>query len=123
MRLPRSRSLNRWSQFQQVRQDGRSHAGKAMVLGVFPLPAEDADREDLKIGFITTKRLGNAVARNRIRRRLRAIVQANPPRAGHHYVIVARYPAGRVSFQRLESEWRRLAGQAGVLAEDAQQLR
>jgi len=87
-----------------------------MVLGVRPLPAEAEDSDDLKIGFITTKRLGNAVVRNRIRRRLRAIVQSNPPTTGYHYVIVARYPAVRARFQRLESEWLRLAQEAGVLA-------
>jgi ribonuclease P protein component len=45
------------------------------------------------IGLTVTRRIGNAVARNRARRRLRAAVRAilpGPATPGHDYVIVAR---------------------------------
>jgi ribonuclease P protein component len=45
------------------------------------------------IGLTVTRRIGNAVARNRARRRLRAAVRAvlpGPAEPGHDYVIVAR---------------------------------
>jgi ribonuclease P protein component len=47
----------------------------------------------VRVGFTATKKLGNAVQRNRAKRRLRAAVQAVMPlhaRAGHDYVLVAR---------------------------------
>lgn len=47
----------------------------------------------IRVGFTATKKLGNAVTRNRAKRRLRAAVQAVMPlhaRAGHDYVLVAR---------------------------------
>jgi ribonuclease P protein component len=47
----------------------------------------------VRIGFTASKKIGNAVARNRAKRRLRAAAQALLPllgREGHDYVLVAR---------------------------------
>ena len=47
----------------------------------------------LRIGFTASKKIGNAVARNRAKRRLRAAAQELLPllgRVGHGYVLVAR---------------------------------
>ena len=51
------------------------------------------DANAARIGFTVTKKLGNAVTRNRIRRRLRAAAgQALPglARDGHDYVLIGR---------------------------------
>jgi ribonuclease P protein component len=56
-------------------------------------PAKDEQATTIRAGFTATKKLGNAVQRNRAKRRLRAAVQAVMPlhaRAGHDYVLVAR---------------------------------
>ncbi len=47
----------------------------------------------VRLGFTASKKIGNAVARNRAKRRLRAAAHALLPlsgRAGHDYVLVAR---------------------------------
>ena len=47
----------------------------------------------VRLGFTATKKLGNAVVRNRVKRRLRAAAQAVMPlhaRPGHDYVLVGR---------------------------------
>ncbi len=52
----------------------------------------DSD-ETIRAGFTATKKIGNAVARNRAKRRLRAAAQAVLPahgQAGHDYVFIAR---------------------------------
>jgi ribonuclease P protein component len=49
--------------------------------------------EEIGIGFTASRRIGNAVARNRARRRLRAAVRAilpGPAQPGYDYVVVAR---------------------------------
>jgi ribonuclease P protein component len=54
------------------------------------------DRDGARVGFTVTKKVGSAVERNRIRRRLRAAARAVLPRlgrAGFDYVLVARRPA------------------------------
>jgi ribonuclease P protein component len=60
-----------------------------------------------RIGFTATKKLGNAVARNRAKRRLRAAVQAVMPlsaRPGHDYVLVARDGSLTRSFAEICSD-------------------
>jgi ribonuclease P protein component len=57
------------------------------------------DKPATRIGFTATKKIGNAVLRNRAKRRLRALARAVLPglaRPGWDYVLVAR-PAATVS--------------------------
>ena len=58
------------------------------------LPAnEDHSRETIRVGFTASKKVGNAVTRNRAKRRLRAAaaeVLTGSGRPGADYVIVAR---------------------------------
>ena len=68
MRFPRDRRITSRRLFQRVREEGTSYAGHYLVLGV--LRDEDI-ANPIRVGYITTKRIGNAVARNAVRRRLR----------------------------------------------------
>jgi ribonuclease P protein component len=78
-------------------------------------------REEEKLfraGFITSKRIGGAVARNRVRRRLRDIVrtQQGRLREGFWFVVIARPAAVHASYSALKDEWLRLAERASILA-------
>ncbi|HEY4273936.1 MAG TPA: ribonuclease P protein component [Rhizomicrobium sp.] len=56
-------------------------------------PTPEPSDNTLRLGFTASKKIGNAVARNRAKRRLRAAAYALLPlsgRAGHDYVLVAR---------------------------------
>jgi ribonuclease P protein component len=77
---------------------------KAPVSG-FVLQALDR-REDgpVRVGFTVSKKVGNAVERNRVRRRLREVVRLTEPgrmRAGHDYVLIGRRAALNLPFGRL----------------------
>ena len=54
-----------------------------------------------RIGFTVSRQVGNAVERNRVRRRLRELIHVAPPaslRAGHYYVLVGRPAALQAQF-------------------------
>jgi ribonuclease P protein component len=75
-------------------------AAPAFVLQAGPRAAA----EEIGIGFTASRRIGNAVARNRARRRLRAAARALLPgaaRPGYDYVIVARPAILTCSFEAL----------------------
>jgi ribonuclease P protein component len=60
-----------------------------------------------RFGFTATKKLGNAVTRNRIRRRLKEAVRLVAPgaaRKGCDYVLIAREAAATRPFAALESD-------------------
>ena len=65
----------------------------AITLETCATPEGDAAPGRLRIGFTASKKIGNAVARNRAKRRLRAAAQQLLPLLGrerHDYVLVAR---------------------------------
>jgi ribonuclease P protein component len=72
--------------------EGLRWTAPSVLLQMRPAPEGHAGLA-IRVGFTATKKLGNAVQRNRAKRRLRAAVQAVMPvhaRAGHDYVLVAR---------------------------------
>jgi ribonuclease P protein component len=73
-----------------------------------------------RIGFITSRRVGGAVDRNRARRRLREVVRADRPQLlpGCWIVIIAKTPAASAPYPDVQNEWRHLAKRAGVLLLD-----
>jgi ribonuclease P protein component len=86
-----------------------------LTLGVLQLEKETG----FKIGIVTSRRLGGAVVRNRVRRRLREIVRRRQHEMseGVWLVIIARPPAATAKSAALEREWLRLTRRVGVLSD------
>ncbi|MFM9848550.1 MAG: ribonuclease P protein component [Hyphomicrobiaceae bacterium] len=69
--------------------------------------AKDCAAADPRFGFTVTKKLGGAVVRNRIRRRLKEALRCLEPDAalpGHDYVLIARARASDLSFEQLKQD-------------------
>ncbi len=104
MKLPRSRRIVRRADYQRVRNTGKTIQGRYLTLGYL----EDSSLEEpFRLGIITTKRLGNAVVRNRVRRRIRGIFHRTGERISrpHWLVLIARTHAAQASSAQLEKEW------------------
>jgi ribonuclease P protein component len=112
--FPKSRRLTLSAEFEHVKKNGRAQSGRLIVLGV--VSADDATR--FRAGFVTSRAVGRAAVRNRVRRRLREIVRKHQREivSGIWMVTIARASAARASYQQLDVEWLRLAKRASILA-------
>ena len=91
MASPSGRSrLSRSRDFDAVYRSGRSTSTRFLVLYWFP--REEGDDGPPRLGLAVPKSVGNAVARNRVKRQLRQTWAELSERArpGHDYVLVAR---------------------------------
>ena len=112
-RFPAVRRLKVSREFERVRKEGRAVRGGLLILSVLPVDGE----KRFRVGLITSRRVGEAVARNRVRRRLREIVRRNQQalKGGIWFVVIARRSAVPTPSVALEAEWLRLARRAGIL--------
>lgn len=95
-------------------QKGRRLRGPYFLLEAI----ERSDEEDtVRVGFTVTRKQGNAVERNRIRRRLKEAVRLNaalPFPAGHDYVLVGRRDALTAPFDAITAALQRRIAEAGT---------
>ena len=76
----------------QVRRQPEPHASTTEAAAV-PAADEAIHAEPIRVGFTASRKVGNAVKRNRARRRLRAVAEQVLPahaEAGHDFVLIAR---------------------------------
>src|SRR5205814_10329536 len=99
----RRRRLSRSAEFDRVYREGRSHAGRHLVLYSFPREAGDDDEP--RLGVSVGRKVGGAVERNRVKRLLREAFWASSSTlpGGHDFVLVARPDAGELARERGES--------------------
>lgn len=110
--LPR---LKRRAEFLRVAGRGRKLPAPGLVLQV--LRREDAG--PVRLGFTVTKKVGNAVTRNRTRRRLREaarLVLAESPIAGVDLVLIGRDATRGRKFTALAADLRGALDRAGLAA-------
>jgi ribonuclease P protein component len=112
MKLPRTLSMRLKSEFLRVRTEGESFGGRHLVLAVLA----NQEVPEFKVGFVVPKRVGNAVSRNRVKRRLRNIFSTTAERLkpNRYVVTVARRGSAEQPYAALRKEWRWLAGRAGL---------
>ena len=113
LRFPKAARLTQTAEFTRVRTEGRPVHGKMITLGVL----KGCGPTDGRVGIVTSKRVGNAVMRSRVRRRLREIFRAIRPQLipGLWLVIVAKSPAAKATSAALSEEFSQLAQRCRIL--------
>jgi ribonuclease P protein component len=101
--LPASNRLRRSDDFRRAVRSGRRAARRAVVLHVL---AEAGQPGPPRVGFVVNKAVGNAVLRNRVHRRLRAVLATRLPDlpAGSLTVVRALPSSATSSYDELAAD-------------------
>jgi ribonuclease P protein component len=93
--------------FLRVAAGRRRAVRPGFILQAAPRPIEADSGEAVRVGYTASRKVGNAVVRNRAKRRLRAVAAEVLPRqgrAGTDYVIVARGATGERAYAELVAD-------------------
>lgn len=94
--MKREMRLTKRHEYQDLQRRGRRWSNRFVVLQAAPNRLERS-----RWGFTVSKRLGTAVARNTVKRRLREIARSTPVKPGWDMVVIARRDAAAATFRQL----------------------
>ncbi|MCK9372767.1 MAG: ribonuclease P protein component [Sulfuricurvum sp.] len=99
------------SEFQRVYKRGKSAHSTSIALFYLPIPGEK------KVGYTASKKVGNAVVRNRCKRRLRALfAEFNHELEDGWYVLVAKGPLFDNAFEDVRRDCKYVLKRAGAMS-------
>lgn len=106
MRFTRAHRIRKSREFLHLRESGTWVPGRYLHLRVAQRPVDGADS---RLGMAVSRKVGNAVNRNRVKRRLRALFQRMRAElaVALDVVVIARRGAAEASFADLERDLRR----------------
>lgn len=116
--LPEQHRMRTSVQFKATTRSGARSGRRNVVVYVRPTGTGDPAR----VGFVVSKAVGNAVRRNRVKRRLRELARGTLRQAPHGYDVVVRAlpPAAAAQWAELAADyagaWRTASSRAGVPA-------
>lgn len=112
-----TQSLKKNYEFRRLYQKGKSAASPCLAV-YFRRNGGEGNR----LGITVSNKVGNAVTRNRIRRRIREIYRLSEGgfRRGIDVVVVARMRAAGADYHALEKDMLRACASLGILSEDAE---
>ena len=112
--MHRNYRLRENADFQRLRREGRTQVHPLLVLSVLPNELEHS-----RFGFAVGRRIGKAVTRNRIKRRMREAVRVRLQKheidAGWDLVFIARRPIRDASFDQVDEAIGLVLRRAGLL--------
>ena len=109
-------TLKKNYEFRRLYQKGTSAVGSCMVVY-----CRKNRLDHNRLGLTASMKLGNAVKRNRARRRLREVYRLNAPRlcTGYDVILVARSRTLTASWKELSGVFVRLCGKLGLIQKSA----
>ncbi len=112
--LSRQQRVTRTATFQEAYDQGRNYHGKYMVMWV-----RSGDDAAMRLGVVTSRRVGPAVARTRARRQLREAYRRHRSKLSGPYdvILVARKAISDATSSDLETELLNLARKARLVAQ------
>jgi ribonuclease P protein component len=114
--MHRKYRLRASADFQRIRREGCTVVQRLLVLAKLP-----NDLEHSRFGFAVGRRIGEAVVRNRIKRRMRESVRVRIQQGeivpGWDVVLIARHPIKSATFHQVDEAIGLVLCQAGLVSE------
>ena len=111
----REERLRRRADFESVRVEGRIVSDQLLVMGF-----SRSNGSRTRFGLAVGRRVGSAVVRNRVKRRLREAIRSLSFRDGWNVTVSARERAASADYWRLRASVETLARRSGLLADTNQ---
>jgi len=107
--------------FQRISRQGRKWVGPGFIMLVLPASAESPSETTLpfRCGFTVSRKVGNAVVRNRAKRRLREMVRLLLQKqnlSGFEIVLIAKTAAATLDFAKMSADFEKGLRHFKVLA-------
>ncbi len=96
--------LKQRADFVRATRRGRKWAATGLVLQAVPTPSSSRAENTVRLGFTASKRVGGAVTRNRVKRRLRAVAETvfkDRVEPHYDYVLIGRAQTATRPFSAL----------------------
>jgi ribonuclease P protein component len=110
--IPSNIRIKKNTDYQTVFKKGKQISGRGVILYYSKNSAQDT-----RVGIIVSKKVGNAVVRNRIKRIIREIFRLNWPdiKSGYDIIIITRKSIREKSFHDIEKTFIDIMRRAGLL--------
>lgn len=110
--MKRKYRIKKNEDFQTVFKNGKSIANRQFVIYMLQNPEE----REFRIGLSVSKKIGNAVTRNRIKRLIRQVFLEEKHRikSGKEFIIIARKPAADMGYSEVKNSLDHLFRKANI---------
>ena len=108
--MQRENRLTSGKRYAQIHRESKGRANRLLVIKFLP-----NDLNDTRFGILVGKRIGNAVVRNRTKRRIRESLRQAYVQLGWDVVVIARRDAGKADYQQLKTATEDLLNQSNLV--------
>lgn len=113
--LEKKHRLLKQKEFSYIFHKGKSFSTKIVILNYAPTKLPN-----FKVGFSVSKKIGKAVIRNKVKRRMREIMRSLQTQIDvqHNYVFVARSGIEAATYEELEKNMRYCLEKCGLIKKE-----
>ena len=108
--MQRENRLTSGKRYAQIHRESKGRANRLLVIKSLP-----NDLNDTRFGILVGKRIGNAVVRNRTKRRIRESLRQASVKPGWDVVVIARRDAGKADYKQLKTATEDLLNQSNLV--------